>query len=115
MTLREDMAADAQAAWFDTDGLAQTVTYQIPATQFEEERDLEISSLINYGENLGNEPSRYLREEMTAVVPAADIPLPKDGDKIIIGEVVWRVRGIIRGNGVAWEVNCTKGERPRMQ
>lgn len=118
MTLRDDMATDAQAAWFDTDGLAQTVTYTQPARELGTvEVVTEIPAVILQGDNLGGQ-GRYILEEMVARIPVAAIAQPrKDGDTITIGGVVWAVRKI-KGQdvlGISWELGCTCNEQAVMK
>ncbi len=108
MSLREEISADGQAAWFDTDGLAQTVTYTIKETGEQKQ----IPVVVSFGDNLGG-AGRYLMEEMTAIVRVSDVALPKDGDAITLGGGEWTVRKIKGGDGlgIAWTVGCTKGVR----
>jgi hypothetical protein len=118
MTLREDIATDAQAAWFDTDGLAQTVTYTQPAREEGTvEAVTQLPAVILYGDNLGGQ-GRYILEEMVAKIPVASIAQPrKDGDTITIDGVVWQVRKI-KGKdtlGIAWELGCTTNEQAVMR
>jgi hypothetical protein len=118
MTLRDDIATDAQAAWFDTDGLAQTVTYTQPARELgTAEVVTEIPAVILQGDNLGGQ-GRYILEEMVAKIPVASIANPrKDGDTITIDGVVWQVRKV-KGQdalGIAWELGCTCNEQAVMR
>jgi len=118
MTLRDDIATDAQAAWFDTDGLAQTVIYTQPARVLGEvEVVTEIPAVISYGENPGGD-RRYAVAAMTAIIPQASIAAPrKDGDFLTIDGVIWRVRKVKAGDGlgIAWELECTSGEQAVMR
>jgi hypothetical protein len=118
MTLRIDTATDAQAAWFDPDGLAQTVIYTQPARELGTAAvETSISAVISYGENPGG-VGREVAAEMTAVIPQASIAAPrKDGDFITIFGVVWRVRKIMAGDalGIAWQLECTRGEQAVMR
>ena len=114
MTLREDIATDAQAAWFDTDGLAHTVTYTQPARELGEvEVVTAIPAIISYGDNASGQ-GRYILEEMVAKIPAAIIAKPRiDGDSITVDGVIWRVRKL-KGKdalGIAWELGCTSAEQ----
>lgn len=118
MTLRDEIAADAQAAWFDTDGLAQTVTYTQPVRELGTVKvETSIPAIISYGDNLGGQ-GRFILEEMVAKIPAASIAQPQtDGDTITVDGVVWRVRKI-KGKdvlGIAWELGCTRGEQAVMR
>jgi hypothetical protein len=118
MALRDDIATDAQAAWFDTDGLAQTVTYTQPARELGTVATVtEIPAVILLGDNLGGQ-GRFILEEMVAKIPVASIPNPrKDGDTITVNGAVWRVRKI-KGQdtlGIAWELGCTTGEQSTMR
>lgn len=118
MTLRNDIATDAQAAWFDTDGLAQTVTYTQPARE-EDTAEVEtlIAAVITYGENPGG-AGRDVAAEMTAIIPRASIAAPrKDGDLITVSGVVWRVRKVKAGDalGICWQLDCTRGEQAVMR
>jgi hypothetical protein len=108
MTLREDTIADGQAAWFDTDGLAQTVVYTVKETGEQKQ----IPVVVAFGDNLGG-AGRYLMEEMTAIVRVSDVTLPKDGDAITFDGAEWTVRKIKEGDGlgIAWTIGCTKGCR----
>lgn len=118
MTLRDDIATDAQAAWFDTDGLAQTVTYTQPARELGTvEVVTSIPAVISYGENLGG-TGRNVAVELVALIPRASIAAPRDdGDFITVDGVVWRVRKNRAGDalGIGWELECTRGERAVMR
>jgi hypothetical protein len=118
MGLWDDIATDAQAAWFDTDGLAQTVLYTQPARELGTAAVVtSIPAVIVYGDNLGGQ-GRYILEEMVAKIPVASIAQPrKDGDTITVAGVVWHVRKI-KGQdtlGIAWELGCTSGEQAVMR
>jgi hypothetical protein len=118
MSLRDDIATDAQAAWFDTDGLAQTVTYTQPARELgTSEVITQVPAVILYGDNLGGQ-GRYILEEMVAKIPVASIVQPrKDGDTITVDGVVWHVRKV-KGQdtlGIAWELGCTTNEQAVMR
>ena len=110
MTLREDLAADRQAAWFAPDGLAQPVSYQPAAGG----AAIPTMVIVQYGDNLGGQ-GRYLLEEMTAFVNAAEVALPQNGDEITLTETgaVWTVRKIKAGDvlGLGWHVGCTRAVR----
>jgi len=113
MTLRDEIAADCQAAWFDTDGLAQTATYTPKATGV----GVEIPVIITYGDNLGGQ-GRYILEEMVAQVRQAEVETPKANDLIALesGEI-WTVRKVKGGDGlgIAWLLGCTRYERAALQ
>jgi hypothetical protein len=118
MALRDDIATDAQAAWFDTGGLAQTVTYTQPGRESGgAEVVTEIPAVIIQGDNLGGH-GRYILEEMVALIPVASIARPrKDGDTITVDGVVWAVRKV-KGQdalGIAWELGCTCNEQAAMK
>ena len=118
MTLRDEIATDAQAAWFDTDGLAQTVLYTQPVRELGTvEVVTSIPAVIIYGDNLGGQ-GRYILEEMVAKIPVASIAQPrKDGDTITVDGIVWQVRKV-KGKdtlGIAWELGCTSGEQAVMR
>jgi hypothetical protein len=118
MALRDDIATDAQAAWFDTDGLAQTVIYTQPARELGTAAvETEIQAVVVYGENPG-EDRRYAAGFITAIIPRASIALPrKDGDFLTIAGTIWRVRKIKAGDGleISWELECTSGEQAVMK
>jgi hypothetical protein len=118
MTLRNDITTDAQAAWFDTDGLAQTVTYTRPAREpGTSEVVTAIPAVIRYGDNLGG-AGRYLLEELVAIIPQASLAAPRtDGDYLTVDGVIWRVRKVKAGDGlgIAWELGCTSGEQAVMK
>jgi hypothetical protein len=114
MALRDDIATDAQAAWFDTDGLAQTVIYTQPARESGEAKVVtDIPAIISYGENPKDE-GRFHLAEMTAFIPAAAIAQPrKDGDTITVAGVVWRVRRVRAGDAleISWMLECSRDEQ----
>ena len=113
MTLRDDAITDAQAAWFDTDGLAQTVSYTQPSRELGVAEVVQaIPAVISFGDNLGG-TGRYLMEEMVALIPAASVAQPKDGDLITLEGTVWTVRKVKLGDGlgVSWTLGCTRGAR----
>jgi hypothetical protein len=118
MTLRTDTATDAQAAWFDTDGLARTVLYTQPARELGTAVvETSIPAVIVYGENPGG-AGREIAVEMTAVIQQATIAAPrKDGDLITVAGVVWRVRKVRAGDalGISWHLDCTRGEQAVMR
>jgi hypothetical protein len=117
MTLRADIITDAQAAWFDTDGLAQTVVYTQPSRALGvEEVVKEIPAIIQPGENL-KDAGRYQVEEMSVMIPVAEITAPLQGDIITAGDFIWTVRRIKAGDalGIAWDLECTKGARAVMR
>jgi hypothetical protein len=120
MSLRDDAAADAPAAWFDTDGLAQMVIYTRPSRELgEPEVVTEIPAVIHYGENpqdAGHYQSagRAQAAVLTARISAVSITDPRrDGDTLTIAGVIWRVRKIRSGDalGIAWELECTRAEQ----
>ncbi|MCL4502483.1 MAG: hypothetical protein M1438_11620 [Deltaproteobacteria bacterium] len=109
MTLREDILTEAPAAWFDTDGLAQPVTYKTAAGV-----EIATAAALQFGSDSA-EQGRYLVEEMTALVPAADIAVPQNGDSVtLVDGSVWTVRKTKAGDalGIAWQLGLTRGERP---
>jgi hypothetical protein len=118
MTLRNDIATDALAAWFDTDGLAQTVAYTQPARELGTvEVETLIPAVIVYGENPGG-AGREIAAEMSAIIQQASITTPrKDGDFITVSGVVWRVRKVRAGDalGISWHLDCTRGEQAVMR
>jgi hypothetical protein len=106
MSLRNDILADAEAAWFDPDGLGQEVTYKVANAG----TGTIITALITYGEDLA-EDGRYLMEKMTATIQAADIARPANGDTITISSALWFVHSIREGNGFHWILDCVKDVR----
>ena len=104
MGLRDDILTDAENSWFDLDNLAQEVIYKIGGSGDGET----IRALIQYGGNLVEE-ERYYKEAMTAVIQAADIGAPAEGDTITVDSDTWTVRRIISGNGFHWQLECDKG------
>jgi len=107
MTLREDMIADGQAAWFETDGLAQTVVYRAGGAG----AGAAIPALVLCQEN-PREDSRFYRAAALITVQAADVPAPAPGDTFTLGTDIWTLRSITAGNGIHWQLNCTGGVRP---
>ncbi len=118
MTLRDDILTDAQAAWCDTDGLAQMVTYTQPSRELgEAEVVTEIPAIILPGGSPGW-GGRYEGTVMRATIPRTSISDPrKDGDTITIDGVVWRIRTVQGGDalGISWELECTRGEKAVMR
>jgi hypothetical protein len=117
MALRDEIIADGEAAWFDTDGLAQIVTYFQPSRNLGEvEVTQEIPAVLTYGDNLGGQ-GRFLLQEMTALIPRSTIAAPRDGDTLTVAGEVWTVRKIVAGDalGVTWTLGCTRGERATMR
>jgi hypothetical protein len=118
MTLREDIATDAQAAWFDTGGLAQTVTYTQPGRESGgAEVVTSLPAVISYGENPGGD-RRFTAAALIVLIPRASIAAPrKDGDYLTVDGVIWRVRNIKAGDalGITWELECTSGEQAVMK
>lgn len=118
MTLRADILTDAQAAWFDPDGLAQTVSYTQPARELGTAALVtEIPAVISYGENPGG-TGRDVAANMTALIPQASIAAPrKDGDLITVAGAIWRVRKVKAGDalGIAWQLDCTRDEQAVMR
>ena len=112
MTLRDEIAADAQAAWFDTDGLAQTVVYTPDGARPTPGAPVSVPAVLVYGGNLEAQ-GRFLAEEMTAKVRQADVAAPQAGDTLAVGAAVWTVQRVTNGDGLglAWELACTKGVR----
>ncbi|MHB8071554.1 MAG: head-tail joining protein [Candidatus Cryosericum sp.] len=109
MTLRDDMLTDAPDAWFDTGGLAQTVTYKVGGAG----AGTAIPAVIILGDNMSGQ-GRYILEEMVAQISQADVPAPRDGDTITLGAgAVWSVRKIKGADalGISWLLGCTKGVR----
>lgn len=118
MTLRDEIATDAQAAWFDTDAIAQTVTYTQPAREVGTVKvETSIPAIISYGENPGG-TGKNVAAEMVAVIPRASIATPRrDGDLITIAGVVWRVHKINAGDalGISWQLECGRGAQRVVQ
>jgi hypothetical protein len=118
MSLRDDILTDAPDAWFDTGGLAQTVTYTQPARELGTAAvEQDIPAIILAGDAVGGS-GRYILEEMLARVPVASVSNPRvDGDFLTVAGVVWRVRKV-KGKdalGIAWELGCTMGEQAVMR
>ncbi len=112
MTLRADMLTDAPAAWFDTDGLAQMVTYTPKDTGVA----ADIAAVCTYGEFQGGVKGSagggtYLVDQMSVLVQVADVAQPKPGDQITVAGEVWMVLHPTSRNQVAWTLACTKEQR----
>jgi hypothetical protein len=113
--LRDDIPTDGPAAWFDPDGLAQSVVYTPQAGAV-----VTIDALVEYGENL-QEDRGYLVEKMTLRLQAADVAQPVEGDAVLIGAageypgIRWIVQFIREGNGWHWTLECYKDARAKVQ
>jgi hypothetical protein len=115
MSLWDEIATDAQAAWFDTNGLAQTVIYTQPARETGTVKvESSIPAVISYGENPGG-TGQNVAAEMVALIPRDSIATPRrDGDTITVNGEVWRVHKIKAGDalGISWQLECSrKGQR----
>ena len=110
MGLRDDILTDAASAWFDTDGLAQTVTYKAGGSG----AGISLAAVLEYGADAEPESAprgyiaMYYRRVGTAIIQAADVASPAEGDTITVGSEIWTVRAIESGNGFHWRLAIDK-------
>ncbi|WP_196600102.1 head-tail joining protein [Pectinatus frisingensis] len=81
MTLKGDMLADVDSVFFNSDEMAETITYTSDGT------DKNISALIEIGTSSGEKWNLKERDrsysDATFTIKQSDIPKPHAGDKIL--------------------------------
>ena len=100
-----DAVDNAMDAWFDTDEMAQTITYA----------GTEITADVMYGGK-----STHAGPAKTAVieVKVADVAQPAYRDAVVIGGNTWTVyrdrmqQVEIEGDGYTWKIPVKRDERP---
>ena len=81
MTLKDDMLADVDSVFFNSDEMAETITYTSDGV------DKNISALIEIGTSSGEKWNLKERDrsysDATFTIKQSDIPKPHAGDKIL--------------------------------
>jgi hypothetical protein len=99
MSLLDDIVGLGMDTWFDTDLVAQTVTYKtvaIPA-HFSRDEVLDGSGRSDHG---------------TLEVRASDVPVPAYQDTVVIGTETWKVLKLISSDGYSHRIELYRGENP---
>jgi len=95
-----DAIAGAMDVWF-ADAIADTINYN----------GQDIRGHIRYDKNL-DERTGTADARATIIVKQADVPAPDYRDPVVIGSQTWLVRSISSGDGLTWELELYRDERP---
>ena len=104
MTLATQLSTD-RASFYNENEFAVAVTYNGAATT--------ISAIVTYDDNL-DESTGSAVATATMQVQVADVANPAYRDTVLIGSTTWHVRKIIWGDGVDWDLELYRDERPTL-
>ena len=109
MGVWDDIEEDLDSTWFDTDGLARTVTYAGQSVRVQ----------YVFGEEWSEETGST-RNVVNMLVKAEDVARPDYRDAVVIampgdtGDETWYVEEIFSGNGLVWQIRLMQEERPKL-
>lgn len=103
MTVREDIITDLDDSLFDTDGLAETITYS----------SVSVRAQITFGEEW-EEEAQAMVNRCKILVKVSDVTRPVNRDVVVIGSDTWYVEHIISGDGITWLIMLRQEERPTL-
>lgn len=103
-TFKEDITSDLDDVFFDTDEMAETITYGASS----------IPAIVAYGANL-NEGGQSAQAECTIRVKKSDVTTFAVKTSVTIGSDTWRTKREIKADAYTRTIELEKAVRPRLR
>lgn len=104
MSFKDQLTADLDAVFFNTEEFAETATYNGTA----------ISAIWDDGANLAR-ISEGVEAEAVIEVKASDVPAPVLRDIVIRNGVTYRVLRVTKGDGYVTQIALARDQRPTLR